>query len=237
MSRKEQAAGQSAIATKNNASEELQNFVYTVSHDFHAPIRHIKSFLQILVEDHSGSLDEDAQECIAYAIGGAERLQRMLDDLVTFSRVETHAISNERIELGALVRNVVAKTAPDATVGYSESLPFVSGASEQLYALFEQLISNAVDHNSNPQPCIDIRASVDGDFHAIDVSDNGEHVAEVHHDRVFQLFHRLEGKSNVHTGAGLAIARRIAQRHGGELNWAPSTTDGNCIRLKLPINP
>lgn len=233
----EQGVNQSAITPRNDAEQELQNFVYTVSHDFHAPIRHIKSFLQILVDDHSGSLDDDAQECIAYAMGGAERLQRMLDDLATFSRIETRPVSNERIELGDLVRKVVASAAPKATVSYNKSFPVVTGASEQLYALFEHLISNAVVHNSNPHPIIDIRAGVEGDFHTIDVSDNGEHLVEAHHDRVFQLFHRLDGKSNVHTGAGLAIARRIARRYGGDLHWIPSVSDGNRIRLTLPINP
>lgn len=222
------------------ANDELQRFVYIASHDLSAPARQVKAFLGMLEESHSDSLNNDAKDLIRYAIGSAEFMQRQLADLLQFSRVETESQTHTQVDLNNTLSHALEKVRAfaDSRQAHIESgeLPVVIGDEQQLTGLFEQAISNAIKHNQNPLPSVHISASTQNNMHVINVLDNGETIEAKHRESVFDMFHRLQGADNKNTGAGLAIARRIARCHGGDLVWADQPVMGNCLRLLIPAH-
>lgn len=227
-----------SVALDSAANDELQRFVYIASHDLSAPARQVKAFLGMLEQGHSEDLDTDAKELVRYAISSAEHMQRLLADLLQFSRIETEPQVHTQVDLNTTVFNVLEKIRPITDSRQAkvkcEALPVVTGHEHQLAQLFEQAISNGILHNQNPHPEVRISTSMQEGWHAISVFDNGETIESRYHERVFDMFHRLQGTDNQHTGAGLAIARRIARGHGGELAWTEQQEAGNCLRLMIP---
>lgn len=230
------------VSTPQNPTEsdELKRFLYVVSHDLSAPARQVKTFLSMLEEGYSEQLDADARELIQFAVGGAECMQRLLADLLQYSRLETESPSYRKLELDDIVDHVTSAIKPlvasrqaQITCGH---LPAVFGDENQLTRVLEQLISNAILHNQSHRPEVLISADTDSNMHVISVTDNGSAIDERHREAVFELFHRLDGASSQQTGAGLAIARRIARKHGGDLSWDSHHLSGNRLHLLLPDN-
>ncbi len=219
-------------------SDELKRFLYVVSHDLAAPARQVKAFLGMLEEGYSEQLDDDARELIHFALGGAECMQRLLADLLQYSRLETESPSYQRVELTDIVNGIKATVEPLAKSRHASiecvDLPAVMGDQSQLTHVLEQAISNAILHNQNDHPEVFVSAGFDRGMHVISVLDNGCAIEERHRESVFELFHRLDGASQQQTGAGLAIARRIARKHGGDLYWDSSQLSGNRLSLLLP---
>lgn len=224
---------------ESGLSAELQRFVYIVSHDLMAPARHVKAFLGMLEDGHGSDLDADARELIRFALGSADCMQRLLTDLLQFSRIETEPRTYKLLELSGIVNGVVESMGALRTQRKANiecvNLPQVMADAQQMAYLFEQAIGNAIYHNRHPEPEVWITASKTDGMQVINILDNGETIDQKHHEAVFEMFYRLEGKSDHHTGAGLAIARRIARRHGGDLYWEESERGGNCLSLQLPL--
>lgn len=207
------------------AHEELEAFSYSVSHDLRAPLRHIDGFLRLL-EDEMGAPSAKASHYMATVTAAARRMGALLDDLLAYSRAARLPLEPRRTDLGALVRDIVARYDLDVGVPKVEwavgDLPWVRADGAQLRVVLQQLLSNARKFTrGRPQPRVAIVARAAGKGKAeISVRDNGVGFDVRHADRLFGVFQRLHGEGEFEgNGIGLAITRRILHRHGQRI-WA-----------------
>jgi signal transduction histidine kinase len=206
-------------------NEELEAFSYSVSHDLRAPLRHIDGFLRLLEED-LGAPSERAAHYMATVAGAARRMGALVDDLLAYSRTARLPLDPRPTDLGALVRDTVARYAldvgvPNVTWDVGE-LPWVRADSAQLRIVLQQLMSNARKFTrARAQPRVEVRAHAGRGGNAeISVRDNGIGFDPRHAGRLFGVFQRLHGEDQFEgNGVGLAIARRILHRHGQRI-WA-----------------
>lgn len=229
-----------ASAELRRSNEELEQFSYSVSHDLQEPLRMVSSYLQLLQRRYQGALDKDADEFISFAVEGARRMQNMIVDLLEFSRVRrkgkqfTAADLNDALE-GALANLRFAAEECHATIT-NDLLPVVDGDDVQLLRLFQNLIGNAIKYRAaGRDPVIHVTARRDGADWVIGVRDNGIGIAADSYDRIFQVFQRLHSATEYPgTGVGLAVARKIVERHGGRI-WVESEPDaGSTFSFTLP---
>ena len=214
-------------AELQRSNEELEQFAYVASHDLQEPLRMVANYTEMLAERYRGRLDDKADKYIHYASDGARRMQRLVTDLLAFSRVGSQAkpllpvdpaviLQDVQRSLGKLIRT------SEATIVVGE-LPLVLADEIQLGQLFQNLIGNAIKFRSSEAPRIEITACLDGDRCRFDVSDNGIGMEMQYVDRIFQMFQRLHEVGRFEgSGIGLAIAKRIVERHGGRI-WVEST--------------
>ncbi len=224
------------------SNAELQEFAYIASHDLAEPLRMITAYLQLLQHRYGGRLDETADEFIGYAVGGAERMKALIDDLLAYSRIGSHEMQCDRVDLGELLHAVLlglqqAVGERHARVELVEPLGSVGGDRTQLGQLVQNLISNAVKFHSGEDgpPVVTISTAQDADGVRIDVTDNGIGIAQGHQERIFKMFDRLHGRDEYDgTGIGLSLCRRIAERHGGRI-WVESELGtGSIFHVWLP---
>ncbi len=210
----------------DRSNHELELFAYVASHDLQEPLRKISSFTKLLAEDYQGHLDAEADEYIAYIIDGAARMQNLIDDLLTYSRVSRDELRKEPTDLGA----VVAQVLEDLSVTIEEnnaaiaasSLPTVQANPRQMAQLLQNLISNGIKFHGEAPPRIQIEAQLQTDQWLICVRDNGIGINPKFAGRIFEIFQRLHSRAEyVGTGIGLAICRKIVERHGGRI-WVES---------------
>ncbi len=209
-------------AALERSNQSLREFAYVASHDLQEPIRTIASFTQLLQKRYIGRLDDDADEFIGYIVDGALRMQQLIDSILEYSRVSTHGKTLEPIDLDVVVRRAVASLRAsieerdaEVTIG---AMPRVFGDEVQLAQLFQNLIGNALKYNRSARPRVAVTASPQGIRWAITVSDNGIGIAEEYHERIFRIFSRLHARGEYSgTGIGLAVCKRIVDRHGGRI--------------------
>jgi PAS domain S-box-containing protein len=226
------------LARSNTALEQLS---YVASHDLQEPLRMVASYVQLLERRYKGKLDADADEFIGYAVDGAKRMQELINDLLEYSRVGTKGKPFAPVPLEAVLtralRNLeIAMEDAHAAVTH-DALPEVCGDEGQLVQLFQNLIGNAVKFRGDRPPRIHVSASRDDDCNwAISISDNGIGIDPQYVDRIFTMFQRLHSRSEYEgTGIGLAICRRIVERHGGRI-WVESQHGaGSTFTFTLPI--
>lgn len=223
---------------------ELQEFAYVASHDLAEPLRMITSYLELLQRRYGGQLDETADEFIGFAVGGAERMKRLIDDLLTYSRVGSHQMERRPVALREVLEPVIeglgcAIEDAGARVQVAADLPVVCADPTQLGQLLQNLIANAVKfHRPGSPPTVSVTAAAEDGGVRIAVADDGIGIAPEHQDRIFKMFARLHGREEYEgTGIGLALCRRIAERHGGRL-WVESGRDaprpGSTFHVWLP---
>jgi len=230
------AEGRVALATA-----ELQDFAYIASHDLTEPLRMVTSYLELLERRYGDQLDDTAQEFIGYAVGGAVRMRALIDDLLAFSRVGSHEMLVDDIDLRELLDRVVdgaGRTVLETGARIELAEPFapVRGDGTQLAQLLAHLVTNAVKFRAPDRPpVVTISAGVEGDGVRIDVADNGLGIPASQQERVFRMFARLHGRDEYEgTGIGLALCRRIAERHGGRLGVASEPGVGSVFSIWLP---
>ena len=210
------------------SNEELQRFAYVASHDLQEPLRSIISFTQLLERRYKGRLDADADEFIAFIVEGGNRMQRLIEDLLQLSRVETKARPLVPTNTGEVVADVLQLMEASireagATVEVGD-LPTVMADAAQLAQVFTNLVGNALKYRRpDVPPEVRISAERAGRFWRFAVADNGIGIEAEYFDRIFVIFQRLHTREEYEgTGIGLAVVRKIVERHGGRI-WVEST--------------
>jgi PAS domain S-box-containing protein len=222
---------------------ELQDFAYTASHDLSEPLRMVASFLGLLERRAGDALDDKAHEYLRQATDGAQRMRHLIDDLLTYSRVANEEPRREQVDLRALVDGVLAVLGPaieaeGATVVVGE-LPTLEAEPGPLAQLLQNLIGNAVKfHRPGVAPTVRVTARRTHGACVVTVADDGIGIHDDDQERIFAMFTRLHRREEyAGTGIGLAICRRIAERHGGRI-YVESTVDaGSAFHTLLPDRP
>jgi PAS domain S-box-containing protein len=229
-----------AAAELERSNAELEQFAYVASHDLQEPLRMVTSFTQLLSRRYAGKLDADADEFIGYAVDGSLRMQELINDLLTYSRVGTRALTLQAVDTAELVDQVLgdlSRAIQDAhgTVARGD-LPMVRGDLTQLRQLFQNLIANAVKfHRPGVPPEVCVAASPSGGKWQFSVSDNGIGIERQYLERIFVLFQRLHSRAEYPgTGIGLAICKKIVERHGGEIQVRSEFGHGTTFLFTLP---
>jgi PAS domain S-box-containing protein len=233
----EQATLQSQELARSNA--DLEQFAYVASHDLQEPLRMVASYLQLLERRYRGQLDESADEFINYAVDGATRMQTLINDLLDYSRVDSRGKSFVLTPCSAILDRAIANLqttikAAHATVTCAP-LPEIMADATQLTQLFQNLISNAIKFCSDQPPQIHISSQRRADTWLFSVQDNGIGIDSEYIDRIFLIFQRLHSRGEYPgTGIGLAICKKIIERHGGSI-WVESQPgQGSTFYFTIP---
>ena len=229
-----------AMEKIQKSNHDLEQFAYVASHDLQEPLRMISSFLQLLQRRYEGQLDSNADEFIGYAVDGAQRMQNLINDLLEFSRVTTKGKKFEIVNMeepleNALTNLKIAIEENNAVIIPNNSLPAISGDYSQMTQLFQNLIGNAIKYRSSETPQIHISATKEVDNWLFSIKDNGLGIDPKYADNVFKIFRRLHSNSEYEgTGVGLAITKRIIERHNGQI-WVESEPgNGSTFYFTLP---
>jgi PAS domain S-box-containing protein len=237
----EQAALQQAEMLRQS-NDDLQQFAYVASHDLQEPLRMVTSYLQLVEQRYASKLDDDAREFIGYAVDGSNRMKALIQDLLMYSRVETsnRDFAEMRVQdaLDAAVHNLQLTFEDTKAALNVSALPTVRADQSQIAQLFQNLIANAIKFRSERPPVIEIGCVREDAFWHFKVADNGIGIEPQHLERIFVIFQRLHTRSKYPgTGIGLAICKRVIERHGGKI-WAESQPGvGTAIHFTLPSNP
>jgi light-regulated signal transduction histidine kinase (bacteriophytochrome) len=233
----QQLARYSQELTRSNA--ELEQFAYVASHDLQEPLRMVASFTQLLAKRYQGQLDQDADEFISYAVDGATRMQRLINDLLAYSRVGTRGKPlqlKDGNDVFRQARDNLTKAIEDSgALIFTDHLPTVKGDEMQLIQLFQNLMANAIKFHGPEPPQIQVSAAKNGREWVFAVKDNGIGIAPEHQERIFSIFQRLHQRSEYPgTGIGLAMCKKIVERHGGRI-WVESQVGaGSTFYFTIP---
>jgi len=230
VSKREMEKANNALALQaidlERSNAELEQFAYVASHDLQEPLRMITGYTQLLAKRYGDKLDQDANEYIDYAVDGAKRMQRLIHDLLGYSRVGTRGKGFVPTDCQAIVAETLRTLQPAiqesaATIAY-DSLPTVMGDADQLPQLFQNLIGNAIKYRDSKSPSVQVSCKHEGEHWLFSVRDNGIGIDPQYANRIFVIFQRLHGRDKyAGTGIGLAVCKKIVERHGGKI-WVES---------------
>jgi PAS domain S-box-containing protein len=212
------------------SNEDLERFAYVASHDLQEPLRNVVSFSQLLSRRYKGKMAPDADEFIEYIIEGGKRMQALINDLLEYSRLNTRAEPFESINCEELIdrvrQNLFFTIQENNAVIETTPLPSVNADPGQLALVFQNLITNAIKFRGEEPPYIHISAENIGDMWKFAVRDNGIGIDPAFNERIFEIFQRLHTREKYPgTGVGLAIVKKIIERHGGQI-WVESEMGG-----------
>jgi light-regulated signal transduction histidine kinase (bacteriophytochrome) len=231
---------QQALAQLHRSNKELEQFAYVASHDLQEPLRMVSSYVQLLAERYQDQLDEKAQKFIAYAVDGSVRMQQLIQDLLNFSRVNTRGGEFAPVDCNQLVRLVIVnlQTAIEEkhAVVTVDPLPTVNGDKTQIIQVLQNLLANAMKFcPAGETPVIHVSAIELDQFWQLSVQDNGIGIDEQYRDKIFVIFQRLHTREEYPgTGIGLAICKRIIERHGGEIWFKSAPGEGTTFYMTFP---
>lgn len=214
------------IKRLEKSNYDLEQFAYVASHDLQEPLRMITSFLQLLKKRYSENLDSDANDFIGFAVDGADRMQKLINGLLTFSSLNTKTIEFREIDAEEVLDQVKFESQifienNDAVITH-DPLPVIFADYTQMVQLLQNLVVNAIKYSGPQRPQVHVSAKKEGMEWLFSVRDNGIGIEENHNDKIFKIFQRLHGRDEYEgTGIGLAIAKRIVERHGGTI-WVES---------------
>lgn len=234
------------------SNRELEDFAFVASHDLQEPLRKIRAFGDRLLSNYADSLDERGRDYLTRMKNAAERMSNLISDLLEFSRITTRGKEFVAVNLGQVIQTVLN----DLEIAIEESqtkvilpeLPVITGDASQISQLFLNLFSNAIKFRSNQiQPEIELnyqlktlvneQTNEPEQFHVLTVSDNGIGFEQEFADKIFVPFQRLHGRTEYQgTGIGLAVCRRIVERHGGKISATSSLGQGAKFEIMLPVN-
>lgn len=228
------------------SNRELQDFASVAAHDLQEPLRKIQSFSDRLQTKARESLGDDAKDYLDRIMTSAQRMQTLIDDLLTYSRVTTKAEPFASVDLNAIITSVISdlEVRLEQSGGkiYLNDLPMLEADPTQMRQLFQNLISNALKfHRKEVPPLVKIAAravqhpSFSGGAFEMRISDNGIGFDEKYLDRIFTIFQRLHGRFEYEgTGIGLAVVRKIVDRHGGHITATSRLGEGSTFIITLP---
>jgi PAS domain S-box-containing protein len=234
--RAEQGLARAAAELERRATElersntALQQFAYAASHDLSEPLRMVSSYVQLIAKRYRGRLDSDADEFIGFAVDGVFRMQALIDGLLLYSRAGTSEYEMQLVDCSEVAKTTLTTmqtTLREAgAVVEVDPLPTVRGDETQLSQLFQNLVSNAIKFVADGPPRVQISVERQGDDWCFSVADNGIGVEPAHAERIFNVFQRLHGRGEYPgSGVGLAICKRIVERHSGRI-WVESRPEG-----------
>ena len=227
-------------AELERSNESLREFAYIASHDLQEPLRMVSSYVDLLDDEYGDELDGEAEEYMDFAVNGAQRMSRMINSLLEYSRVHTEAEEFSATDLEVVIDTTLQDlelliAEHDAEVSVSD-MPTVEADRDQLGQVFQNLIKNAIEHaTEDGTPKISITASERDEEYLFAVADNGPGIPEESQDDIFKIFKQgVAATDGDHTGIGLAITKRIVQRHGGEI-WVESAVgEGATFEFTVP---
>jgi signal transduction histidine kinase len=225
------------------SNQDLEQFAYVASHDLQEPLRKVSSFCQLLQRRYSGQLDERADQYIAFAVDGAQRMQRLINDLLAFSRVGRSTEDFRTVDLGGVAASAAAQleSVREETGGelVIDELPTVSGDPGLLQVLLANLLGNGLKfRREGVPPVVRARARRAGATWEITVADNGIGIEPEYGEKIFVIFQRLHGREVYPgTGIGLALSKKIVEFHGGRIGLVSGSGPGTTIRFTLPALP
>lgn len=221
------------------SNAELEQFAYVASHDLQEPLRMVASYTQLLARRYQGKLDPDADDFIRFAVDGATRMKALINDLLTYSRAgrieKPLAVADCQAILEQVLADLEVSIAESGAVVTADHLPRVLGDSGQLERLFQNLLSNAIKFRSDLPPRIHVSAQPEGPAWHFAVADNGIGIPAECLGRVFQIFQRFHDRTKYPgTGIGLALCKKIVDRHGGRI-WVESGAGrGSTFQFTIP---
>ena len=231
----------SALTRLEQSNRELEDFAYVASHDLQEPLRKIQAFGDLLRSRHAEALPEQARDYIERMQSAARRMQILINDLLSFSRVTTKAQPFVRVDLSAVAREVAKdlETRAHDSGGtlHIGPLPVIDADPLQMRQLLQNLAANALKfHRPDVPPRVDVQGAIEDGFCRITVTDNGIGFDEKYAERIFTMFERLHSREKYEgTGIGLAICRKIAERHGGEIRARGVPGEGATFTVTLPV--
>ncbi|MBT3878022.1 MAG: PAS domain S-box protein [Candidatus Scalindua sp.] len=221
------------------SNKELEQFAYVASHDLQEPLRMVASYMQLLQRRYKDKLDNDANDFINYAVDGSKRMQALIHDLLAYSRVGSRVKELEPVDTGPVldraIKNLEKSIKDRGAIVMHGSMPTVFADGPQITQLFQNLIGNAIKYHSKATPRIQVSAKQNEKDITFSVSDNGIGIESQYYERIFTIFQRLHGKSEYSgTGIGLAICKKIVERHNGKI-WVESLSgEGSIFYFTIP---
>ncbi len=228
------------MAELDRSNKELELFAYVASHDLQEPLRMVSSYTQLLARRYKGRLDANADEFIAYAVDGANRMQSLINDLLAYSRVGTRGKEFEPTDCTAVCDQTLANLKvtleeSDAAVACGP-LPTVMADKMQIGRLFQNLIGNAIKYHGDEPPRVQVSAEQKGKEWVFSVRDNGIGIDPQYAERIFVIFQRLHTREEYPgTGIGLAICKKIVERHGGRIWMESQLGSGATFSFTIPV--
>ena len=219
------------------SNSDLEQFAYVASHDLSEPLHVIGGFVELLGKHYAGALDEDGRRFIANALGGVERMQELIDDLLAYSRLGRAELVLREVDSAVVVAEVLEtlesrRREVGAEIVAGE-LPTVRAERRMLTRLFQNLLSNALKF-AGEAPRVEVTSERADHAWQFSIADDGPGIAPAQVERAFEMFQRLHGRDVPGTGIGLPICRRIAERHGGGLTYVRGEDGGSVFLFTIP---
>jgi signal transduction histidine kinase len=233
-----EARVQQRTAELERSNAELEQFAYVASHDLQEPLRAVGGFVELLQMRYQNQLDEKADSYIGFAVDGVNRMHHLINDLLAYSRVETLGTDFSKVDcnqaVDEAVKNLTTTIASSAAKVTRQQLPSLTADYMQMVQLFQNLVSNAIKFRRDQPPRVQISA-VRSDDWVFSVQDNGIGIDPKYADRIFVIFQRLHHRDEYPgTGIGLAICKRIVERHGGRIWFESKMGEGTTFFFTLP---
>ena len=227
------------LADLERSNKELEQFAYVASHDLQEPLRMISSYTQLLAQRYGSQLDEKARRYVNYTVDGVIRMQALINDLLAYSRAGTRgrplAATDTHAVLGEAIRNLAAMIAESRAIITNDDLPTVRADATQLVLVFQNLLANAIKFRRDEPPRVHVSAQDRGPEWVFAVKDGGIGIEPQHAERVFVIFQRLHTRTEYPgTGIGLAVCKRIVERHGGKIWFESKPGHGTTFFFTLP---
>jgi light-regulated signal transduction histidine kinase (bacteriophytochrome) len=236
--REQKLTAQTEELTRSN--QELAQFAYVASHDLQEPLRMVGSYLELLSRRYEGKLDDEAQEFIGFAVDGATRMKRLINDLLGYSRAGNSPLKLENVDVKDLLDTVLAQlalqigeTKAEVSVG---AMPKLRADPIQLARVFQNLVENALKYRAADRlPVVKVTAQRVESGWRFSVADNGIGIDPQFKDKIFEIFKRLHGRDRyAGTGIGLAVTKLVVERHGGRIWVEPAPGGGSIFTFTIP---
>jgi PAS domain S-box-containing protein len=230
---------ESSIADLQRSNKELEQFAYVASHDLQEPLRMVASYTQLLAERYENQLDDKAKKFIRYAVDGAVRMQLLINDLLAYSRIGTKGKPPELVDahavLGEAIKNLAMNINEIKAIITNDGLPTVRADAFQMGQLFQNLISNSLKFRGEERPHIHISSRDEGKKWLFSIKDNGIGIDPQYADKIFVIFQRLHTREEYPgSGIGLAICKKIVERHGGRIWFESELGKGTTFYFTIP---